>query len=93
MKMYRDNKELIFQILGGVLILGGIFKDLEYLWITGLIPIVISIILWVNDNIISPIKENNKEIQSLKKDLNTRKEIENIKIQLIEIKNEIKNKK
>jgi hypothetical protein len=78
----KDNKNILFQILSILLIVGGLIFGNNVVIIGGFIIIVLSGIFWFRDNLIFPIKRLEFEIKNLRKDLNIRKEIEDIKIKL-----------
>lgn len=80
--MLRDNKETLFQLLSGIIIIAGVFLKSSILMISGVLPVLLSIWFWYRENLNIPIKELEREVKELRKDLNTRKELENIKVRL-----------
>ena len=89
----KNNSETIFQIASGILILlGAIFKSIPII-ITGLVPIIISVVVWYRNAVKNPIQELGQEQKELRKDLNMRKEIEEIKRKMEHLTYALKNKK
>lgn len=72
----------ILQILTIILVGFGVFEKNILIFVFGLIPAVISIVTWYNENVKDPILEIKQQIKELRKDLNIQKEIENIRIRL-----------
>ena len=84
--MEKDNKETIVDIITGVMVIVGIYTNNKYVLFSTIIPICISIGNWYSRNLSEPIVKLELKTEELSKDLNTRKEIENIKIQIMELK-------
>ena len=84
--MRADNKETLFQILSGVLIITGIlFKNIPAIAI-GSVPILFSIGFWYKENIQNPLTDLTGMIYRLRQDLNIRKEIEDLKMEILTLK-------
>jgi len=90
--MDKDTLEIIFQFLSGLLLVGGITYNYQIATFASIIPIVLSIWFWFQKNISLPIIELQEKINNLQKDLNIRKEYEDLKIKLAIIENELHKK-
>lgn len=88
----KNNKETVFQFFSALTLIVGLFLSNYFIIIGSFVPLVLSIMFWYDDNIKNPIRELRDETRSLRKDLNIRKEIEDIRIELLDLKN-VKNKK
>ena len=91
--MEKDNKEIIFEIITVIAAVLGVYFGNEYLFITALVSISIALWFWYNENIVNPFQIVAQETKELRKDLNMRKEIEEIKIQMLNIQISLKESK
>ena len=83
--MKKDNKEIVFEIITGLIVIVGIYTENKYVLFFSLFPVCVSLWFWYNDNIVYPIKSLEEKTKELYKDLNTRKEIEDMKMKLSEL--------
>jgi hypothetical protein len=91
--MEREDKETIFQILSAIAFIVGFYTGDKYVLIISIGIIFLSISFWYRDNLIMPIKLLQEETKMLHKDLNMRKEVEDVKLQLALIKMQLKESK
>ncbi len=84
--------ETIFQFFSGLLLVGGITLNYQLATFGSIIPIILSMWFWFQRNINNPIEELKEDIQAFQKDLNTRKEYEELRLKLAIIENEIHKK-
>ncbi|MBI5072311.1 hypothetical protein HZA99_00680 [Candidatus Woesearchaeota archaeon] len=84
--MEKDNKEIVFEIITVIAAVLGVYFGNEYLFITALVSIFIALWFWYNENIVDPLKVVAMETKELRKDLNMRKEIEELKVQMFQLK-------
>lgn len=89
----QDNRITIFQILSAVAFIGGVLLGDAFSIIAGIIPVLLSMIFWYQDKINHPIKMLADGLNGLRKDLNIRKELEDIRLDLVGLKNMIKNRR
>lgn len=89
----QDYGATIFQILSAIAFAGGLGLGEDFLIIASAIPVTISIILWYQNNVSRPIKKLSAGLNGLNKDLNIRKELEDIRLDLAGLKNMIKNRR
>lgn len=80
--MNKSNEEAIFQLMSVLLIMAGILFDNRFVLIASLIPLATAIWFWYDNTIRNPLKKVQDEIKEIHKDLNTRKELEDIRIRL-----------
>jgi hypothetical protein len=83
----KDNRDTIFQVVTALMLVAGIYLGKQYLLALSCVPIGIALWFWYKDAVTIPIIELRDITKELQKDLNTRKEIEEIKMQLHIIKN------
>ncbi len=91
--MDKENKETIIEIITGIMVIVGLYTNNKYVLFFSMLPICISVAFWYNRNVSDPIKSLEEGTKELHKDLNTRKEIENIKIQVMVLKMKLKESK
>ncbi len=91
--MEKDSKETIVEIITAFLVVISAYTGNQYLIFGTIVSTSISLWFWYDSNITRPIKQLQDETKELHKDLNTRKEIENIKMKMQEILLRIKDKK
>lgn len=90
--MEEKNKDILFQGIGALIIILGMYTKNEYILLVAGASICIAAWYWYAENLAVPIESLQKEIKDLRKDLNMRKEIEDIRLALYEVKRMIKNK-
>lgn len=91
--MEKDNKETIFEVIAVVMSIAGLYTSNRYVIVVGLIGLCVSIWFWYNNNLTNPIEEIRNETKELRKDLNSRKELEEIKMTIELMKLQLGNKK
>ncbi len=84
--MEKDNKEIIVDIVTGIMVIVGMYTNNKYILFFSIVPVCVSIGFWYKRNLSNPITILEEKITEISKDLNTRKEIEDIKIQLMVLK-------
>lgn len=89
----QDYRTTIFQILSAVAFVSGIGLEEDLLIIASAIPVIMSILFWYQDHVSRPIKKLSVGLNGLSKDLNIRKELEDIRLDLSGLKNMIKNRR
>ncbi len=80
--MEKDNKETIFQIISAIATVLALYTKDKYIVIISFITIMTSVFFWYGENIITPLSFLQQETRELRKDLNMRKEIEEVKQQM-----------
>ena len=96
MKKYKFDLAILISIIGVLLSLGGFVVDSFYLIGFGVIAILIYISLYVKENIVDRIRNNEKTLEKMAKDININKEINNLKtkVSFLEgVQSMMKNKK
>lgn len=88
--MASKDKETIFQVMTGMIAVFGIWTGNQYALILSLISLSVSIIFWYQDNVSEPLKELKDSISALREDLNTQKEIESIRMDIVKNAERIK---
>lgn len=83
--MEKDNKELVFESISAMIVIVGIYTQNRYLLFFSFFPVCVSLWFWYNDNVVKPIKCLEEKTKELYKDLNTRKEIESMKMRISEL--------
>lgn len=91
--MERDNKETVFEVVSALSIVIGMYTNNQYVLFFSILPLCVTLWYWYENNITKPIDELRGETTELHKDLNMRKEIENIKVNIMEIQYKLKENK
>lgn len=96
MRRYDFNLEILISIIGALLSLSGFVLDNYYIVSFGVIAILIYTYSYVKKNIFEKIKNNERLLKNITKDINTHKEINELKakISFLEgVQSMMKNKK
>ncbi|MEK6868281.1 MAG: hypothetical protein AABX98_05670, partial [Nanoarchaeota archaeon] len=80
--MEKENKETIVEIITVFIVILTVYTENEYLLLGSIVSISISLWFWYNNNITEPIKQLQNQTSELHKDLNTRKELEELRMKI-----------
>jgi p-aminobenzoyl-glutamate transporter AbgT len=82
----KDNRDTIFQVITAIVFIAGFYFQNEYILLIAGTPVLVASWYWLHDKIITPINILENKTEELRKDLNTRKEIEDLKMEVTLLK-------